>query len=248
MNIEGLGESLIQQIIEQRLVRDYADLYALTVPQLAGLTSSSTRADGTAISRRFGEKNAAKVVAQIIKSKENELSRLIYGLGIRHVGERAAQVCAHAFGSMSALRTASAADLERVAEIGPVLAESIRGWFEEPRNQAQLDRLAAAGVRFDVPDARGRASADGPLAGRTYVLTGTLSTMSREEATAAIESQGGKVASSVSKKTTAVIVGADPGSKAAKATSLQVPILDEDAFTALLAAGQQPPQPSRPLL
>jgi DNA ligase (NAD+) len=248
MNIEGLGESLIQQIIEQRLVRDYADLYALTVPQLAGLTSSSTRADGTAISRRFGEKNAAKVVAQIIKSKENELSRLIYGLGIRHVGERAAQVCAHAFGSMSALRTASAADLERVAEIGPVLAKSIRGWFEEPRNQAQLDRLAAAGVRFDVPDARGRASADGPLAGRTYVLTGTLSTMSREEATAAIESQGGKVASSVSKKTTAVIVGADPGSKAAKATSLQVPILDEDAFTALLAAGQQPPQPSRPLL
>ena len=247
MNIEGLGESLIQQIIEQGLVRDYADLYALTVPQLAGLTSTSTRADGTAISRRFGEKNAAKVVAQIIKSKQNELSRLIYGLGIRHVGERAAQVCAHAFGSMSALRTASAADLERVPEIGPVLAESIRSWLEEPRNQAQLDRLAEAGVRFDVPDTRRRTSVDGPLAGHTYVLTGTLATMSREEATAAIESRGGKVASSVSKKTTGVIVGADPGSKAAKATSLQVPILDEQAFTALLAAAP-PPQPSRPLL
>jgi len=237
MNIEGLGESLIQQLLDQGLVRQYADLYVLTVPQLAALTSTSTRADGGVISRRFGEKNAAKVVGQITKSKENALSRLVYGLGIRHVGERAAQVLSEAFGSMGALRTADVAALERVPEIGPVLAQSIRAWFEEPRNQLQLDRLAEAGVRLDVPDVRRRPAENGPLAGRTYVITGTLSTMSREEATAAIEARGGKVAGSVSKKTAAVIVGADPGSKAAKAEALQVPILDEQAFAALLAAG-----------
>jgi DNA ligase (NAD+) len=247
MNIEGLGESLIQQLVQQHLeqpdlarvlesglVRDYADLYTLTVAQLADLTSTSTRADGKVISRRFGEKNATKVVEQITRSKGNELSRLIYGLGIRHVGERVAQVLAQAFGSMEALRATSAADLERIPEIGPVLAESTKAWLDEPRNGTLLDRLGAAGVRFDVPDTRRVVNSHGPLTGRTYVLTGTLSAMSREEATAAIEQLGGKVTTSVSKKTTAVIAGVDPGSKVTKAETLQVPVLDEEAFVALI--------------
>lgn len=244
MNIEGLGESLIQQLIEQGLVRDYAGLYALTVPQLAGLTSASTRSDGKVITRQFGEKNAAKVVDQIARSRTSELSRLIYGLGIRHVGERAARVLARAFGSMDGLLTASAADLERTPEVGPVLAAATRGWLDEPSHVALLMCLREAGVRFDVPDARPAArpgSPESPLSGRTYVLTGTFASMSREAAAAAIERLGGKVTGAVSKKTTAVIVGADPGSKVQKATALQVPLFDEDALIALIATEPEPP-------
>jgi DNA ligase (NAD+) len=240
MNIEGLGESLIQQLLEQGLVSDYADLYALTVSQLATLKSTTTRVDGKVVSRQFGAKNAAKVVEQIAKSRSNELSRLVYGLGIRHVGERAARVLARAFGSMERLRTASAADLERTPEVGPVLAASIRAWFDEPGHNALVDRLGEAGVRFDVPDSpRANETGEGPLSGKTYVLTGTLASMSREDAAAAIERLGGKVTSAVSRKTTAVIVGADPGSKAQKAEVLQVPILDEQDLVALLSAGSR---------
>jgi DNA ligase (NAD+) len=235
MNIEGFGESLISQVIEIGLVTDYADLYALTVEQLANLTSTTVRNDGKEITRKFGDKNAAKVIQQIERSKKNELWRLIYGLGIRHVGERAAQVVARAFGSMDALYAARIEQLQQTHEIGPVLAESVRTYLDEPRNRELIEKLRAAGVNMEVPaDQRAQRAAEGPLSGKTYVITGTLESMSRDAATAAIERLGGKVAGSVSRKTTAVIVGADPGSKADKARDLGVPTLDEPALLALI--------------
>jgi DNA ligase (NAD+) len=236
MNIEGLGESLIAQLIRHSHVRDYADVYALTVDVVAGLTGTSTRADGTTITRRVGEKNAAKVVGEIDRSRQNDVWRLIFGLGIRHIGERAAQVLAGTFGSMAALAAAREEALQATPDIGPVLAASVRAWFDEPQNAALVERLRAAGVRMEVPDEeRAAAARPGPLAGRTYVLTGTLSSMTREEAEAALTRLGAKVAGSVSKKTTAVVVGAEPGSKADKAASLGVATLDEAGFRALLA-------------
>ncbi len=236
MNIEGLGESLVAQLIRDGLVRDYADLYALSVDTVAGLTSTSTRSDGTAIERRVGEKNARKVVEQVDRSRQADVWRLIYGLGIRHVGERAAQVLARAFGSMDALAGATVEALQHTPEIGPVLAASIREWFDEPRNRELVTRLRNAGIRMEVPpEERAALTTPGPLTGKTYVLTGTLASMTREEAAAALERLGAKVAGSVSKKTTGVIVGADPGSKADKAAALGVPTLDEAAFQALLA-------------
>ena len=236
MNIEGLGESLIAQLLDGAFVKDYADVYGLTTQTLANLTSTSQRTDGKPIERRFGEKNAAKVAAQIERSRGNELWRLMYGLGIRHVGERGAQVLADAFGSIDALGAASLDELQAIREIGPVLAESVRSWFDQPGNQALLGRLRAAGVRMEVPpEERIARPADGPLTGKTYVLTGTLTSMTREQATAAIEQRGGTVAGSVSKKTSGVIAGADPGSKADKARDLGVPILDEAAFVTLIS-------------
>jgi DNA ligase (NAD+) len=241
MNIEGLGESLIAQLISQRLVSDYADVYALTTNQVAALTSSSQRSDGREIQRRVGEKNGAKVIGQIERSRSNELWRLIFGLGIRHVGERAAQVLARAFGSMAELETATEERLQQTPEIGPVLAHSIRSWFAEPRNVELVDRLRRAGVRMEI-SAGERASLErgGPLAGRTYVLTGTLEATTREAAREALERLGAKVAGAVSRKTTAVVVGADPGSKADKARDLGVPILDEAAFLELIEQGRSP--------
>jgi DNA ligase (NAD+) len=235
MNIEGLGESLIAQLLERELVHDYADVYALSADTLAGLTSTTVRGDGKEIQRRFGEKNAAKVVSEIDRSRANELWRVIYGLGIRHIGERAAQVVARAFGSMDALCAATVEQLQQTPEIGPVLAASLRSWLDEPRNRELVERLRAAGVRMEVPpEERVAPDAEGPLKGKTYVLTGTLSAMTREQATAAIERLGGKVTGSVSKKTAAVIVGEDAGSKAAKAHELGVATLDERTFLELI--------------
>jgi len=239
MNIEGLGESLVAQLISGGLVRDYADVYHLTADQLASLTSTSER-EGKAIERRFGTKNAAKVIEQITRSKDNDFWRLIYGLGIRHIGERGAQVLARAFGSMESLETASLDALQATGEIGPVLAASLRSWLDEPRNRELVARLRAAGVRMEVPESeRLHAAAPGPLTGRTYVITGTLASMTREEATAALERLGAKVAGSVSKKTTAVIVGEEAGSKADKARALGVATLDEAAFRALIGENQE---------
>ena len=239
MNIDGLGESLIAQLIASGLVRDYADIYALSPEHLANLTSTSARSDGREIQRRFGEKNAAKVVAQIERSKTNELWRVVYGLGIRHVGERGAQVLAGAFWSIDALVAATTEQLQQTNEIGPVLAESVRTWLDEPRNRQLLDRLREAGVRLEVPESeRTSAPATAALAGRTYVITGTLTSMTREQAEAALTRLGARVAGSVSKKTTGVVVGADAGSKAEKARALGVPMLDETAFLDLI--GSQP--------
>jgi DNA ligase (NAD+) len=237
MNIEGLGESLIAQLIEGRLVADFADLYGLASSDIASLTATSVRSDGREIQRRVGEKNAAKVAAQIERSRSNELWRLIFGLGIRHVGERASQVLADAFGSIQALQAATVEQLQSTPEIGPVLAESVRGWLDEPRNQQLIQRLQAAGVRTEVPpEERRKREAPGPLSGKTYVITGTLSSMTREQAGAAIERLGGRVSGSVSRKTTGVVVGTDAGSKADKARDLGVPMLDETAFQTLIAS------------
>jgi DNA ligase (NAD+) len=222
MNIEGLGESLIAQVVSAGLVHDYADVYALTAEKLESL-------------ERMGKKSAAKVMAQVEKSRANELWRLIYGLGIRHVGERASQVLARAFGSMDALCAATPERLQWTPEVGPVLAEALRSWLDEPRNRQLIERLRAAGVNMEVPeDQRAAADTPGPLTGRTYVITGTLAAMSREQATAALERLGAKVAGSVSKKTTGVVAGAEPGSKADKARTLGVPILDEAALLELI--------------
>ena len=222
MNIEGLGESLIAQIIGSGLVKDYADVYALTAEKLEQL-------------ERMGQKSAAKVMLQIDRSRTNELWRLIYGLGIRHVGERASQVLARGFGSMDALCAAAIEHLQETPEIGPVLAASVRSWLDEPRNRQLVDRLRAAGLNMEVPlEERAVAAVPGRLKGKTYVITGTLSSMTREAATAALERLGAKVAGSVSKKTTGVIVGADAGTKAEKARTLGIPLLDEAAFLELL--------------
>ncbi len=245
MNIEGLGESLVAQLIANGLVRDYADVYHLTADQLATLTSTSER-EGKPIERRFGAKNAAKVIEQIERSKTNEFWRVIYALGIRHIGERGAQVLARAFGSIEALEAASLEALQATNEIGPVLAESARSWLDEPRNRELVGRLRAAGVRMEVPESERVAAGPGPLTGRTYVITGTLASMTREEASAALERLGAKVAGSVSKKTTAVIVGEEAGSKADKARALGVTMLDEAAFKALIAQKAEPAQSREP--
>jgi DNA ligase (NAD+) len=174
-------------------------------------------------------------VQQIERSRSNDLWRVIYGLGIRHIGERAAQVLARAFGSMDALAAAPVEHLQSTNEIGPVLAASVRSWFDEARNRELVERLKEAGVRLEVPESERQAvDRPGPLTGRTYVITGTLASMSREDATAAIERLGGKVTGSVSRKTSGVIVGTEPGSKADKARQLEISILDEAAFVALI--------------
>lgn len=220
MNIEGLGESLVHQLVERGLVTDVAGLYGLTAPTLEAL-------------ERLGKKSAAKLVEQLERSKSNDLWRLLYGLGIRHVGERGAQVLARTFGSMAAVRAASADSLEQVREIGPVLAASVRSWFDEPANQALVDRLAAAGLQMEASEVP---PADGPrpLEGQSFVITGTLEALSRDEAQARLERLGAKVSGSVSKKTTALIVGAEPGSKVEKARALGVSTLDEAGFLRLI--------------
>jgi DNA ligase (NAD+) len=228
----------VAQLVAHELVHDCADLFALTVEQLAGLTSTSARS-GTAVERRFGKKNATKVVAQIAHRKSNELWRIIFALGIRHIGERSAQALVRAFGSMDALGSASLEALQTADEIGPVLAESVRRWFDEPRNRALVARLKEAGVRMEAAETeRGLDAAPGALAGRTYVITGTLSGMSRADVAAALEARGARVAGTVSARTTGLIVGQDPGGKADKARALGVALLDEPALLRLLAETQ----------
>ena len=224
MDIEGLGESLVDQLVEKKLVRDFADLYALTADDLEDLD-------------RMGRKSAANVLAQLERSKANELWRVVFGVGIRHVGERAAQLLARTFGSLDALITASEAELEAVPDVGPVVAASVRAFFDEPRNQKLFNRLRAAGLNLEergTPTEMGAPQGD-ELAGRTFVLTGTLASQSRTDAARMIETHGGKVTSAVSKKTSYVVVGADPGSKLAKAEALGVPILTEKQFLELIA-------------
>jgi DNA ligase (NAD+) len=219
MNIEGLGESLIARLIADGLVANYADIYALTEDRLEKV-------------ERMGKKSAANLVEQIERSKSRELWRLIFGLGIRHVGERGAQALAGAFGSMDALIAASQDQLQAVGDIGPVVAAAVRAYLDEPKNVALIRQLQQAGLKMDAPLAA--AGAPGPLSGKTFVLTGTLPAMSREEATEAIQSRGGKVTGSVSKKTNYVVAGADPGSKLAKAETLGIAILDEAGLRQLL--------------
>src|SRR6185503_4893104 len=221
MNIEGLGESLVDTIVSNGLVRDYADLYQLTAERVAGL-------------ERMGPKSATNLIGEIERSRTAEIWRLLHGIGIRHVGEGGAKALARAFGSVAAIRQAPVEALESVEDVGQVVARSVRQFFDEPANVALMDRLAAAGVCTHVEAVASDAAANRPLAGQIFVITGTLDSISRDDAKAALEARGAKVASSVSKKTTAVIVGRDPGSKADKAAELGIRTLDEAGFQALI--------------
>jgi DNA ligase (NAD+) len=217
MNIEGLGESLVDAVVTSGLVTDPADLYALTAEQLAALD-------------RMGKKSAANVVREIDKSRKAGLARAIHAVGIRHVGERGAAALAGAFGSMDAICAASVEQLQAVDDVGPVVAASVRSWLDAPANRALVQRLAAAGVDLTAP--LSASGAPGPLSGQTWVITGTLDGMTRDEAQALLEAKGARVSGSVSRKTTTLLAGRDAGSKLEKARALGVEVIDEAAFRA----------------
>jgi len=233
MNIEGLGESLLDQLVTQGLVSDAADVYSLTSGQLEELVVAPREPRSEKARPRKLGKVGRNVVEQIERSKSNDLSRLVYGLGIRHVGEKAASTLARYFRTMDRMLDASLEQLQAAPEIGPVVAASVREFSEEPRNRRLIERLAAAGVNMSsqAPELSDEA---GPLAGQTFVITGTLESMSREQAQAALERLGARVAGSVSKKTTCLVAGADAGSKLEKAKQLGVETLDEQGFLALI--------------
>jgi DNA ligase (NAD+) len=233
MDIEGLGEAIVDGLVDQGLVHDFADLYALTAPQLETLVVTPRDARSERARPRKLGKVGTNLAAEIDRSRSADLSRLIYALGIRHVGERSGQVLAAAFGSMDALVAAPVERLQETREIGPVLAASVRAWLDEPRNVQLVERLRRAGINM-TSTLTPEASAEGPLSGKTFVLTGTLESLTREEATARIEALGGRVSGSVSRKTSFVVVGADPGTKAEKARTLGVETLDEAAFCRLI--------------
>jgi DNA ligase (NAD+) len=225
MNIEGLGEAVVTQLLERGLVRTIADIYTLTQEQLLSL-------------ERIGEKTADTLLAEIAKSRSAPLARVLFGLGIRFVGQRTAELLAEEFGSTDALMSASPEELERVNEVGPRVSESIREFFAEAHNREVVEQLRAAGLQFT---AKKRERTE-ELAGLTFVLTGTLPTLTREQAKERIESAGGKVSASVSKKTNYVVAGEDSGSKLEKARQIGVPVLEEAGLLELLAAA--PPEAS----
>jgi DNA ligase (NAD+) len=220
MDIEGLGERLVDQLVDGGLVETAADLYALDSGRLAGL-------------ERMGEKSAQNLLDALDRSKRTSLARFVYALGIRNVGEATAKDLARHFGGLDALLHADEAALLEVPDVGPVVAESIQRFFAEPHNIAVIDALREAGVRWDEHGGRG-SGAGGSLAGKTFVLTGTLPNLSRDEARERIEASGGKVSGSVSKKTDYVVAGAEPGSKLAKAEALGVKVIDENEFLKLV--------------
>ncbi len=220
MDIEGCGEVLVNQLVDKNLVHDVADLYSLTLEQLAGL-------------ERMADKSAANVVAAVAESKNRELWRLIHGLGIRHVGEGAARKLAEHFHDLDALGNASMDELQQAEDVGPVMGQSIRDFFDNPRNQAVIEKLRNAGLKLKEKAAP-KAAATGPFAGKTVVVTGTLRKLSREEAKEALRKAGATVTDSVSKKTDFLIVGEDAGSKLDKAAKLGVKTLDEKEFLKML--------------
>jgi DNA ligase (NAD+) len=216
LDIEGMGEKLVDQLVEKQLVEDVADVYHLDAETLAGL-------------ERMGEKSAANLVAQIERSKRTTLPRFLVALGIRQVGEATAKALAEHFGTLDRIMQASADELQEVRDVGPEVAASIRRFFDEKQNRKVIQRLLDAGVK-PAPVARPK----GPLAGKKVVLTGTLESMTRPEAQRRIEALGGRVLGSVSRETDWVVAGADPGSKLTKAEKLGVPVLDEKQFLRLL--------------
>ncbi|MBB3011538.1 NAD-dependent DNA ligase LigA [Cupriavidus alkaliphilus] len=226
MDIEGLGDKLVEQLVDQGIVRTPADLYKLGVAKLAAL-------------ERMADKSAANLVTAIDKSRATTMNRFIFALGIRHVGEATAKDLARHFGKLDALMAADEAALLEVNDVGPVVAQSIANFLAEPHNVEVIEQLRAAGVHW--PESEPVAKAPAPLSGKTFVLTGTLPTLSREDAKELLEAAGAKVAGSVSKKTDYVVAGAEAGSKLDKAEALGVPVLDEAGMLALLAqAGAAP--------
>lgn len=221
MDIDGLGDVLVEQLVDRGLVKGVADLYHLNVEILAGL-------------ERIGKKSAERVIANIEKSKQIPLPKVINGLGIPFVGERTAQILAETFGSLDVIAASDREALQRAEEVGPKVSESIHQFFAEPRNQELVERLRAEGLQFTYTITR---KAGGPLGGKVFVLTGTLPTLSRDEAKQKIEDAGGKVVGSVSKKTNFLVAGEEAGSKLDKARGLEVPILDEAGLLAMLDGG-----------
>lgn len=220
MRIEGLGEALAEQLIGRKLVYDVADLYKLQLEDVANL-------------ERRAEKSAANLLAQLEASKERDLPHLIFGLGLRHVGERTAGILARHFRSLERLAGASVEELDAIHEIGLTVAESVYDWFADEGNRSLCDHLRAAGVRTELTQSAngsGDNEFDGLFAGKQFVLTGKLASLTRDEARLLIEARGGRVASSVSKKTDYVVAGEDAGSKLDRATELGVEVLDEAAF------------------
>jgi DNA ligase (NAD+) len=213
MDIEGLGDKLVDQLVDGGVIRALPDLYRLDEASLAALD-------------RMGEKSAANLVAALEQSKRTTLARFLYALGIRHVGETTAKDLARHFGSLDRLMDAGVEQLLDVEDVGPVVAQSIHVFFAQPHNREVVEQLRAVGVHWPEHDGDGDLSAK-PLAGQTFVLTGTLPTLSREEATRLIEGAGGRVTGSVSKKTDAVVAGEEAGSKLDKARDLGIEIIDE---------------------
>jgi DNA ligase (NAD+) len=218
MNIDGLGDALVDQLVDKGLIQSVAEIYDLTVEKLVDL-------------ERMGKKSAGNVIRNLENSKKNPLPRVITALGIRFVGERTALFLAEAFGNIDAIATATVDELQLAEEVGPKVAESIFQFFREPHNLELVDRLRSAGLNFSYASARPKG---GPLAGKTFVLTGTLANLNRDEAKKLIESSGGKVSSAVSKKTSYLVSGDDPGSKLAKAQELGVPVLNEQQLLELI--------------
>jgi DNA ligase (NAD+) len=218
MNIDGLGDALIDQLVDNGMVQSVADLYDMTVEQLANLD-------------RMGAKSAANILRNVDRSRVLPMPRVISALGIRFVGERTAELLAEHFGSMDKLAAATVDELQDAQEVGPKVAESIFAFFRESHNQNLLERLKSAGLMFEHTV---RMRKEGPLTGMTFVLTGTLPQMSREEAKEKIEAAGGKVVAAVSKKTTWIVAGEDAGSKLDKAKSLKIPVIDEAGLRAIL--------------
>jgi DNA ligase (NAD+) len=218
MNIDGLGEALVDQLVDKGLVHDVADLYGLSHSQLAEL-------------ERMGDKSAQNLMDEIENSKKAELGRVIFALGIRFVGERTGQLLADHFASLDKLANASEEELVEAEEVGPRVAEAIQEFFHEKRNRAVIEKLHQAGLQFEQKRAR---KAEGKLAGKQFVLTGTLPNYSRDVAKQMIEEAGGRVTGSVSKKTDYVVVGAESGSKLEKARALGVKTVGEAELLKLL--------------
>lgn len=222
MKIEGLGEKLVDQLVSAGLLSDVASIYALRAEDLVGLD-------------RWGEKSATNLVAEIERSKGNDLARLLFALGIRHVGEKAASTLARRFGSLDALGAAGEEELQSVEEVGPNTAAAVVAWFSHPSHRGLVERLRSSGVNFLSRESR--PLADGPLSGRTVVLTGTLPGVSRDEAARRLESAGAKIASSVSRKTDYLLAGEAAGSKLEKAKSLGVRVVTWEELLEILEGG-----------
>jgi len=218
MNIEGLGDRLVEQLVNTHLIENAADLYDLKLETLADLD-------------RMGEKSAQNILDALLKSKKTTFARFLYALGIREVGEATAKQLAQHFGDLEPLFTATEEELQTISDVGPVVAHHISAFFHEKHNQAIIHKLIARGVHWEKQQKK---SGNLPLQNKTFVLTGTLSSLSREEAKEKLEALGAKVSGSVSSKTSYVVAGADPGSKLAKAQSLGVTVLDEAGFLKLL--------------
>jgi DNA ligase (NAD+) len=230
VEIEGLGDKLVEQLVDANVIRTLPDLYKLGLTALAGLD-------------RMADKSANNLLEALEKSKRTTLPRFLFGLGIRHVGEATAKELARHFGKLDAIMDATEEHLLEVSDVGPIVAKSIRTFFDQPHNREVVEQLRACGVTWKEGEPAARAPR--PLSGKTFVITGTLPSLSRDQAKDRVEAAGGKVAGSVSKKTDYVVAGAEAGSKLLKAQELGVAVIDEVALLALLAllASGADPQP-----